>query len=1057
MNETNFPDANFRKYITEQLNTDNPNKSPLPYDATTNSINTDIEVIIDCSNRKINSLKGVEFFKSIHDLKCANNHLLSISVNSSINYIYNTVFGVLDDLWGNLQQTRFIVTETGTVKLKELDPDFNPDRVRNLTGATWVNQSEGTIQFTSGVTAATYEYNCLSVEPNDQNKDKYYMHVQLVHRIPVTDEYFPDENFRTCLINTLNNENKTTTPYDATTNTINPLTVGTINCNEQGIKSLNGIELFPKLGALYCQKNNLIALKLHPNVPLWAAAFKNQTREVGGDASIDLTKLDSNFDPSKVLEIEGATLADDGTLTFERGSFIATYKYIPVQKFYDEKGDDGIMEVTLKRYADKITVKDNTTDFPDEEFRKYLQSLTDYYDATTGKISIGIGKMDIDWTHDGITNLKGIEKFIHLTTLNINDRKVGKSLAEVDLPTSLVFLYCSNVAGLTAIKNLSELTNLEILNIANNASLKTLDVTNNTKLKKLSCGADGNAGHETILESLTLPSPPSSIEELDCSRTKLTSLNLHDCTGLKFLKINFARNLGELVLPSDPTNNGKNLVQTITCDNCNLSTLDLSNCVLLRRLECSNNVLTGLDLSTCTVLDTLSCGNPLAYSDSKFNKFGRAKLDLSHNLTLKWLECMNLDISELNLSNHSQLEYINCGLNRERATQGVDERKTAKLMLTLPASAPNLRTINCGSNNLTDELNVITNYPNLEILECADNNIGDNGLDISQNANLWYLYARVNDLKELNVRNNTKLRHLTCSYNNIPTLDVTQNTLLRSLNCNNNTLTVLDLSNNTELDTLHVENNQLIALDLTNQTKMFDIRLNNQRRALGIGRHFNMDRRNNSYEGSNLQDLKGVILSSQFNDYNIITAEDDQNFDSGSGDDTPETTAETGTGDETAIDNSALGNWLTFDWQVTEATYNYQTGGKYNADKATDPDKPEQGGEQTAAKTSSPMRSQSVPATYGDNYALMDVTVTREYITTGVAPIEATTATATRIRAERGAALIDGADERIDVYTTAGILVASTTATAGTTTRIPLATGLYIVVTPGSTTKLLIP
>lgn len=1036
VDEANFPDANFRKYIKEHINDQSNHYWADPYVSETNELKlNEVNTLLMNSlseNDKIASLAGTELFYQFQTLQCDGHHLAAVEFHPDCQIANNDE----SYLKCNLGKQTIDNGAEESINLKEYDRNFNPSKVYDLTGATLTD--DGILTFTEGSTTATYYYIPIEKYPDF----KMEVTITRIIRIPATSDFFPDVNFLNYLKTGLNAHNEANNPYDEVTNSINSEDVWIINCQNKEIKSLKGIELFPNLGQLYCQGNNLIAFKLHPNANIWLSDFNGQICELGKEASVDLATLDSDFDPKKVTDLEGATLQGT-TLTFNDHSFLASYTYHPILTAPDRS-----MTVEIIRYADGIEISE--TDFPDEYLRKFLQedpSMKKYL-KEDGKISLGINKIEIDWHYDDITSLKGIEKFIHLQILNINDRKVGKSLQTVNLPKSLIHLYCANVKDLTEISNLDELTNLESLNISNNASLKTLDVTNNTKLKKLSCGSDGGAGHETILESLTLPSDPSLLEELDCSRTKLTELNLSNCTGLKFLKINFARDLTSLTLPVGP-NGTNNQVQKITCDNCNLSTLDLSKCALLRRLECSNNVLTELDLSACAVLDTLDCGNPLAYSDSKFNNLQRAKLDLCHNLTLKWLECMNLNISELDLSKHSQLEYINCGLNLKE--ENIKKGDTFKF--TLPTSAPNLKTLNCGNNGLTDELDNIKIYKELRILECADNQIEH--LNVSENTNLFYLYARVNKLTELDVTKNPHLTHLTCSYNPLGELDVTKNPHLTSLNCNDNKLEVLELSNNTQLDTLHVENNSLIALDLTKQTGLFDIKLNNQRRRLGTGRHFNMNRRDGHYDGSNVQDTHYVVLSSTFTDYDIDTTQDDANFPS-------ELSAQSETGDGTQPDNSTLTQWMTFDSGKAEATYNYRTGGIYNDKLATDPDKPTQ--PKGASRKSKPFRAQSVPEVYegttgdGDRikYALMDVTITRVGPVTGIDEVVKET-TATRIRAEHGAAIIDGAEGRIAVYTTAGTLAAAATATDGFSTRIPLPAGLYLVVTSTSTAKILVP
>jgi len=1045
VDEAHFPDENFRTYIKEKLN--GHNNSTTPYDTATNTVNPrSNNVTIDCRGLNINSLKGVEHFESIENISCANNHLLSLSVNPGIDYIRFTNIGILNDGY-NPEQTRTVTTET--VSLKELDTDFDPARVRNLTGGEWVNQSEGIIKINDGV--ATYEYRCVSGDPNDSEKNKYYMAVKIALLVPLDEAHFPDAHFRECLKTAINAEPDNKNAYDSGTNTIRVTDVQVINCNAKGIKNLKGIELFPNLGRFFCTDNNLVAFRLHPKAKVWADAFNGQHYDAGDSRTVDLAKVDAAFDPAKLTDLEGAEL-NGTTLSFGEHSFEATYIYHPID------GDpDKAMSVEISRYAEGMEI--NETNFPSESFRKFLNSDAMAKYRKDNKISLGINKLDIDWQHDYITHLDGIQHFAHLQILNINDRKVGESLATVDLPTSLVHLYCSNVEDLTKIKNLAELTNLESLNVANNGSLKELDVTYNTKLKKLSCGSDGAGGHTTVLEKLTLPSDPSSLEEIDCSRTKLKALDLTECTGLKFLKINFARDLSELKFPKSMDGENTNQVQTITCDNCNLKEIDLTNCGKLRKLECNNNILTGLDVSHCTVLDTLACGNPLAYPDSKFNNFHDAELDLSNNKTLKWLECMHLNITGLDLSKHTNLEYINCGLNRD-TIPGSNPVQLKAFQLTLPESAPNLRTLNCGSNYLTDELDNIRVYPNLRILECADNQISH--LDVSQNTQLTYLYARENKYDELDVTNNTELRHLTCSYNPLKTLDVSRNTKLTSLNCNNSDLEMLDVSNNLMLDTLHVELCHLIALDLTRQKNLFDIKLDHQTRDLGYGDHFNMQRRNKDYKGSgSIQDLRNAVFTDRFD--GEVNTEDDDFFNFGekpedqSGSDensgnTPSPASETTEPD--------LSLWLTFDEGKNSATYNYRTGGLFNSELTPDPNKSKSSA--TTARKAVQPRSNNVPDVYedtgdGKQYALMDVTVTRlPLIVLGIEDVKEEP-TAVSVRVEPGAAVIDGAEGRIAVYTTSGALAAVATAADGLSTRIALPSGFYLVVTSTSTEKILVP
>ena len=77
INETNFPDANFRKCISQ-------------FDQNGNGVFDDAELKaverIDCSDKAIGSLQGIEYFNSITNLTCSYNQLtrLDLSKNTAL-------------------------------------------------------------------------------------------------------------------------------------------------------------------------------------------------------------------------------------------------------------------------------------------------------------------------------------------------------------------------------------------------------------------------------------------------------------------------------------------------------------------------------------------------------------------------------------------------------------------------------------------------------------------------------------------------------------------------------------------------------------------------------------------------------------------------------------------------------------------------------------------------------------------------------------------------------------------------------------------------------------
>ncbi len=109
-------------------------------------------------------------------------------------------------------------------------------------------------------------------------------------------------------------------------------------------------------------------------------------------------------------------------------------------------------------------------------------------------------------------------------------------------------------------------------------------------------------------------------------------------------------------------------------------------------------------------------------------------------------------------------------------------------------------------------------FPNLETLNCSQNKLTE--LDLTQNPNLTRLYCTDNLLTELDVSKNPKLISLYCAYNRLTSLDVSGHGDLVALNCEMNLLTELDLSGCTSLLSLYCRNNLLKTLDLTDNTAL---------------------------------------------------------------------------------------------------------------------------------------------------------------------------------------------------------------------------------------------
>ena len=135
--------------------------------------------------------------------------------------------------------------------------------------------------------------------------------------------------------------------------------------------------------------------------------------------------------------------------------------------------------------------------------------------------------------------------------------------------------------------------------------------------------------------------------------------------------------------------------------------------------------------------------------------------------------------------------------------------------------------LECVNNQLT-ELDVSKNTA-LGYLECSGNPL--TSLNVSGCTALGDLICTGTPLTKLDVSGCSKLEYLSCPNNQITTLKVSKNTALTSLKCSGNQLTVLDVTGCTALGDLYCDGNQLTSLDLSKNTKLYGLSCSNNQLA----------------------------------------------------------------------------------------------------------------------------------------------------------------------------------------------------------------------------------
>ena len=483
-------------------------------------------------------------------------------------------------------------------------------------------------------------------------------------------------------------------------------------------------------------------------------------------------------------------------------------------------------------FADSGDVDINNTNFPDDNFRKYVEEKCDK--DGNGVLSQGeIGAVNkINVNNKKIADLKGIEYFTALTSLNCGNNQLTS--LDVSKNTALEWLWCydNQLTSLDVSRN-TALTELS----CNKNQLTELDVSKNTALTGLSCSGiqltSLDVSRNTALTGLSCSknqlteldvSKNTALTNLFCSENQLTSLDVSKNTALKSLECNYnqltsldvskntaLKNLRCSVNQLANLDVSKNTALTeLLCYNNQLTSLDVTKNTALEGLNCGSNKLTNLDVSGCTALEKLQC-----------NENQLANLDVSSTTALEELNCGSNKLANLDVSKNNALTSLNCENNK--LTNLDTSRNTALKVLicnknSLTAFNVNtaLERLSCSDNQLTS-LDV-SGCTALTKLNCYNNKL--TSLDVSQKTTITDLYCYNNQLTSLDVSGCTALKCLYCIRNQLASLDVSANTSLNTLNCSENHLTNLDTSKNTALEKLNCSANYLTSLDLSTNTAL---------------------------------------------------------------------------------------------------------------------------------------------------------------------------------------------------------------------------------------------
>lgn len=354
-----------------------------------------------------------------------------------------------------------------------------------------------------------------------------------------------------------------------------------------------------------------------------------------------------------------------------------------------------------------------------------------------------------------LPEIMGLETCSAITYLNCIDCSLTDLSSVANMP-NLQFLYCFD-NHLTSL-DVSSNNQLLYLHCYKN-DLTSLNVSGCTAMTSLQCYDNENLPEITGLETCT------AMNYLDCENCALTSLpvsGMNDlaellCRSNQFetLLVNEKPNLTVLGVSDNPS------LINLECYSCALTELDVSNCPSLYYLDCSDNQLSSLDVGDGPSLSFLNC------SENQLSS-----LDISQCPELYYLLCNTNQLSEIDLSG-TKVSLLWCNNNQLTSLDlspcpdsfySLDCRQNQISGSLDFANFPDMYQLFCSYNEIT-QLKNVANHTSLLDINCHANEL--TSLDASGCSNLEVIACAGNHLSELRADNCPMLWSLQIYYNKI--------------------------------------------------------------------------------------------------------------------------------------------------------------------------------------------------------------------------------------------------------------------------------------------------
>ncbi|WP_459212195.1 T9SS type A sorting domain-containing protein [Aquimarina rhabdastrellae] len=546
---------------------------------------------------------------------------------------------------------------------------------------------------------------------------------------------------------------------------------GVVNLTEiyAGFCDLNAIDVsaMPNLDNIWVNNNNISQIDLSNN-PVLTDVFINDN---------NLTTVDLRNGNNQIIDSFNSEKNDDLTCIAVNDIGYAASQF--------EVDDHTTFTTDCNTYS---YIKD--INFENALYALGLDDIQNDNQIPTNNIEL---LQSLDVSNANINDLKGIESFISLVTLNVSNN----NLQTIDLSKNILLENLNIEDNQLGVLNLSFLPNLVNLNASGN-QLFSLNVQNGNNNNFISFDATNNTELVCVLVDDDSNVPSIFTNNVDVQ----TSFSHTNCTIYTAIPdANFESALWDLGY-DDIAGDGqvpKDMIHEITSLEIyreNITNLSgIEDFTLLETLACYNNLITTVDLSQNTKLKELNISN---------NEL--TTLDLSVNIALEEVTCYSNNLNDINVAGLTNLTYLESYGNQLNAID--------------ISSNIALEYLDLGNNDLT--ILDVSNNGNLKNLRVYNNSFLTN-IDLSNNVELEYLNLNECRFSNIDLSLNTKLVELDLSGNFLSLIDLTNNTLLIDLDLEDNDLIAIDLSKNTALEEVNMGENKFTSLHFPDNINLRDI------------------------------------------------------------------------------------------------------------------------------------------------------------------------------------------------------------------------------------------